>query len=309
MSFAPLARAAVGAAGLAGAAAVLSTGIGTNLPSLAGGVYGSITNQVPDEYKTVLRVTSTDSSVNGVTLMAHTPGEVNFQIDGNWQDKGGTIGEWGKRNGVPGLGGLTKGVSGESVRDFVKVTTGLTEYNKYLTAPIWGGSSPLHLQFSFEFHATHDPLREVWLPAYFLAALGAPYEFLSIPGTSLPTGMLHAPGPTILPSSIMGDILSALQGDRISIYIGRMLYFKDIILRNVSVNVLNRLWIKDKSLPVAMKVDVEFQTYFVTTRQDLAKYFRVEQYQGQIQQVSSLISAAASNKAQEAQNLIGEYLV
>ena len=105
----------------------------TGLPSLAGGIYGAITNAVPDEYKTVIRVKSTDSSVNGVTLLAHTPQEINFQIDGNWNEKGGTIGEWGNRNGQPGLG---RGITSESMRDLISTTTGLTEYNKYLTA-LW----------------------------------------------------------------------------------------------------------------------------------------------------------------------------
>ncbi len=280
----------------------------TGLPSLAGGIYGAITNAVPDEYKTVIRVKSTDSSVNGVTLLAHTPQEINFQIDGNWNEKGGTIGEWGNRNGQPGLG---RGITSESMRDLISTTTGLTEFNKYLTAPVWGGTSPLHLQLSFDFRATFSPPLECWVPGYFLAALAAPYEFLNIPGLGLPTGMLHAPGPTILPSTIFGEaagILSALQGDIIDIYIGRMLAFKKVILRNANVNIINAVYVGNKSVPINVRVDVEFQTYFVTTRQDLAEIMHVSSF-GSLMAAGVEVVAAAGSAAKEAANLGAQYLV
>lgn len=253
----------------------MGTGVATNLPSVAGGAYGSTSNLVPDAYKTLITVSSTDSSVDGISILAHTPPELNFQVQGGWSERGGTIGDWKSSN--PNSGGIMAGVSQDQIKSLISTTTGLTAYNKFLTAPVWEGSSSLNLQFAFEFHAYADPLTEVWIPTYALAALASPYEYLEVAG--LPTGMLHAPGPTILPSSLTeaaGGILSALQGDRINVYVGSMLMFHNVILKSVGCNILQRIWVGGQHLPIATKVDVEFQTYFVTTRQDLAKYFMLE---------------------------------
>jgi hypothetical protein len=123
--------------------------------------------------------------------------------------------------------------------------------------------------------------------------------------------MLHAPGPTILPSTIFGEeagILSALQGDIIDIYIGRMLAFKKVILRNANVNIINAVYVGNKSVPINVRVDVEFQTYFVTTRQDLAEIMHVSSF-GSLMAAGVEVVAAAGSAAKEAANLGAQYLV
>lgn len=87
-----------------------------------------------------------------------------------------------------------------------------------------------------------------------------------------------------------------------------MLAFKKVILRNANVNIINAVYVGNKSVPINVRVDVEFQTYFVTTRQDLAEIMHVSSF-GSLMAAGVEVVAAAGSAAKEAANLGAQYLV
>ena len=256
-----------------GTQAPLSAGFG-------GGTYGRYVNDVHDFHKVRISIQSEDQSMNGINILAHTPSEVALALVSNWDERRGTLGDLAAAAGggmrAIGMGGAgTKlgaagaklGAGGQLLQG-AGMITGYTSMNKLLTGLMWGGASYLEMQLSLEFFAKSDPMTEVWLPTYFLIALAAPVEY----NVGLPS-MLRAPGPTLVGTATAGGIAG---GDRTTITIGSYLRLQNVVINNVTTTVLSRL--HKSGLPVATQVDLSFKSFFVATRNDLAKWMRVEEY-------------------------------
>ena len=256
-----------------GTQAPLSAGFG-------GGTYGRYVNDVHDFHKVRISIQSEDQSMNGINILAHTPSEVELALVSNWDERKGNLVDLAAAAGrgmrALGMGGAgTKlnaaapklGVGGKLLQG-AGMITGYTSMNKLLTGLMWSGASYLEMQLSLEFFAKSDPMTEVWLPTYFLMALATPVEY----NVGLPS-MLRAPGPTLVGTATAGGIAG---GDRTTITIGSYLRLQNVVINNVTATVLSRL--HKSGLPVATKVDLSFKSFFVATRNDLAKWMRVEEY-------------------------------
>ena len=249
-----------------GTQAPLSAGFG-------GGTYGRYVNDVHDFHKVRISIQSEDQSMNGINILAHTPSEVALALVSNWEERRGDLGDVastvGSRMRSIGMkeAGAKIGAGGQLLQG-AGMVTGYTTMNKLLTGLMWSGASYLEMQLSLEFYAKSDPMTEVWLPTYFLMALAAPVEYnFAIPA------MLRAPGPTIVGTATSGGISG---GDITTIMIGSYLRLQNVVINNVTTTVLSRL--HRSGLPVATKVDLSFKSFFVATRNDLAKWMRVEEY-------------------------------
>ena len=249
-----------------GTQAPLSAGFG-------GGTYGRYVNDVHDFHKVRISIQSEDQSMNGINILAHTPSEVALALVSNWDERRGSLGDLASAAGreMRAIGmkeaGAKLGAGGQLLQG-AGMITGYTSMNKLLTGLMWGGSSYLEMQLSLEFFAKSDPMTEVWLPTYFLMALAAPVEY----NFGFPS-MLRAPGPTLVGTATAGGIAG---GDRTTITIGSYLRLQNVVINNVTATVLSRL--HKSGLPVATKVDLSFKSFFVATRNDLAKWMRVEEY-------------------------------
>ena len=249
-----------------GTQAPLSAGFG-------GGTYGRYVNDVHDFHKVRISIQSEDQSMNGINILAHTPSEVALALVSNWDERRGNLGDLASAAGakLSAIGrdgaGAKLGAGGQLLQG-AGMITGYTSMNKLLTGVMWGGASYLEMQLSLEFFAKSDPMTEVWLPTYFLMALAAPVEY----NVGFPS-MLRAPGPTLVGTATAGGIAG---GDRTTITIGSYLRLQNVVINNVTATVLSRL--HKSGLPVATKVDLSFKSFFVATRNDLAKWMRVEEY-------------------------------
>ena len=249
-----------------GTQAPLSAGFG-------GGTYGRYVNDVHDFHKVRISIQSEDQSMNGINILAHTPSEVVLALVSNWDERRGNLGDLASAAGgglrAIGMGGAgAKLGAGGQLLQGAGMITGYTSMNKLLTGMMWSGASYLEMQLSLEFFAKSDPMTEVWLPTYFLMALAAPVEY----NVGFPS-MLRAPGPTLVGTATAGGIAG---GDRTTITIGSYLRLQNVVINNVTATVLSRL--HKSGLPVATKVDLSFKSFFVATRNDLAKWMRVEEY-------------------------------
>jgi hypothetical protein len=270
---------------------ILSWEVG-NVP-IGGGVYGSYHNDVKDRHKVIISIKSDDALLNGVVIHAHSPEEVDLQISGGWHPRSGAVGN------VAGAAATAAAASGRTraakvingvgaVAKVGSILTGMTQYNKYLTAQMWDGICHLSIPLDLEFHAYDDAQNNVWTPTFLLAAAAAPYEFLEIAGMS--SGQLHAPGPTIV--SAMSD---AVVGDVIDIQIGDCLKFSKVVIESASVSVIARY--EKSGLPIATKVNLQFGSYFCVTRQDLAKWFKMEDFMAQADLTNAAAAAAAKQSS------------
>ena len=249
---------------------------GTQAPlgsSFGGGTYGRYVNDVHDFHKVRISIQSEDQSMNGINILAHSPAEVSLALVSNWDERRGDLGDIASAvgDGMRSLGmkaaGARVGAGGKLLQG-AGMVTGYTSMNKLLTGLMWSGASYLEMQLSLEFYAKSDPMTEVWLPTYFLMALATPVEYnIGIPA------MLRAPGPTIVGTATSGGISG---GDITTIMIGSYLRLQNVVINNVTTTVLSRL--HRSGLPVATKVDLSFKSFFVATRNDLAKWMRVEEY-------------------------------
>jgi hypothetical protein len=130
---------------------------------------------------------------------------------------------------------------------------------KWYTAHFWEGSSPIKCNIPFEFIAESDPEKEVIEPMRFLYKLAAPYEKM---------GILMPPGPSVL-GTAMGI------GTKISIRIGKIFTFDNVVIDSVSGEIDTRLTKGSKKILHA-KVDVSFTSFYTVSRDDVDKIFNRE---------------------------------
>lgn len=178
--------------------------------------------------------------------------------------------------GVPG-GQI---VSNPMVEQVSTMTTGMTTQVKYLSAAVWSSGSVLGISMPFIMYAQSDAVKEVAEIELKLLQLAAPAEV---------GGFLQAPGPRIanaqaaLDSVIAGATLGNsgsfrpgeigdIGGDNITLYLGKFLEIGPCIIR--SVNVTHDTMFDNAGRPITAVINVTFETYFTTTKEDLAKFFR-----------------------------------
>lgn len=159
-----------------------------------------------------------------------------------------------------------KGYDASLIESATRATTGMTSIVKFLGAAVWSGGSTLTLDIPFVIHAYENAQTEVSEKMKKLLQLVAPSEVL---------GMLRAPGPYQANFSAMmaGDIANAasLGGDDITLSIGRFFVFNPCIITNVVCTFDTQFEITGK--PLAATINVTFEAYYTTTKEDLDKFF------------------------------------
>jgi hypothetical protein len=152
-----------------------------------------------------------------------------------------------------------------------RATTGMTSIHKYLSAAVWSGGSTLTIDIPFVLHAYEDARTEIGEKMKKLLQLVAPGEVL---------GMLRAPGPyqanvsaLISGDATEGDLAHSfnLGGDDITLSIGRFFVFNPCIITNV-VSTFDTQF-EAQGQPLAATINVTFEAYYTTTKEDLDRFF------------------------------------
>ncbi len=171
-------------------------------------------------------------------------------------------------------------LSNPMVEQVSTMSTGITTQVKYLSAAVWSSGSVLGISMPFIMYAQSDPVKEVAEIELKLLQLAAPGEL---------GGILTAPGPQIANAKAALDTVIAgatngffgenrlaeigdIGGDNITLYLGKFLEIGPCIIR--SVNVTHDTMFDNAGRPITAVINVTFETYFTTTKEDLAKFFR-----------------------------------
>jgi hypothetical protein len=157
----------------------------------------------------------------------------------------------------------------QSAETILRATTGATSVNKNLSGAVWSSGSTLTLSIPFVVTAYDNAREEVTDKMKKLLQLVAPSEGVA--------GMLMAPGPHVGNASAMlsGDFSGGVQlgGDDITLSIGRFLVFTPCIITDVNCT-FDTQFDKDGQ-PIAATINVTFEAYWTTTKEDLDKFFGV----------------------------------
>lgn len=154
----------------------------------------------------------------------------------------------------------------QRIENVTRASTGMTSIAKYLSAAVWSGGSTLTIDIPFVIHAYEDARLEVGDKMKKLLQLVAPSEVV---------GMLRAPGPYQANVSAMmaGDVqnVTNLGGDDITLSIGRFFVFNPCIITNVVCTFDTQF--EGQGQPLAATINVTFEAYYTTTKEDLDKFF------------------------------------
>lgn len=166
------------------------------------------------------------------------------------------------------LAGDATGLSGaaSTAESVTRASTGMTSIAKFLSAAVWSGGSTLTIDIPFVIHAYENARLEVGDKMKKLLQLVTPSES---------AGMLRAPGPYQANVSAMmaGDVGGALNlgGDDITLSIGRFFVFNPCIITSV-VSAFDSQF-EGEGQPLAATINVTFEAYFTTTKEDLDRFF------------------------------------
>jgi hypothetical protein len=164
-----------------------------------------------------------------------------------------------------------EGQGAQYAENISRATTGITSINKYLSGAVWSSGSTLILTIPFAIVAYDDAYLEVTDKMKKLLQLVAPSEGIG--------GMLVAPGPNLntqgVTSLLPGDFTNAVQlgGDEITLNVGRFFRFSPCIINSVDCTFDSQF--DAVGNPIAATINVTFEAYWTTTKEDLDKFFAV----------------------------------
>jgi len=159
------------------------------------------------------------------------------------------------------------GSSAGSAEDVLRASTGVTSIMKYLSGAVWSSGSSMTISVPFVIVAHDNAYLEVTDTIKKLTQLAAPSESES--------GTLVAPGPHVgnTGALLAGDFSGGMQlgGDEIILRIGRFLKFTPCIINSVHTTFDSQF--DGMGNPIAATINVEFEAFWTTTKEDLDKFF------------------------------------
>jgi hypothetical protein len=159
----------------------------------------------------------------------------------------------------------------EGIDTFNKGINQRTSWSTRFRGQTWQGSHPISMSLKFELIATNDPITDVITPIKLLASLALPTDDglagMQIPGPSFAQafGAYSAWGPSrdVQNALQQNDVL---QGNQVSITLGKCMTFNNVIVTEVSPVIKGRLI---NGYPAAADVDITFRSYFSAATNDL----------------------------------------
>lgn len=159
------------------------------------------------------------------------------------------------------------GSEAKLAEDVARASTGLTSIMKYLSGAVWSSGSAMTISIPFVIVAHDNAYMEVTNTIKKLTQLAAPSESA--------VGTLVAPGPHVgnTAALLAGDFTSGMQlgGDEITLRIGRFMKFTPCIITSVHTTFDSQF--DQSGNPIAATINVEFEAFWTTTKEDLDKFF------------------------------------
>ena len=156
-----------------------------------------------------------------------------------------------------------------SAEQVLRATTGATSIVKNLSGAVWSSGSTLILTIPFAIVAYDDAYLEVTDKMKKLLQLVAPSETAA--------GTLMAPGPHVGNAGAMlaGDFSGGVQlgGDEITLNVGRFFRFSPCVINDVNCTFDSQF--DQFGNPIAATINVTFEAFWTTTKEDLDKFFAV----------------------------------
>lgn len=167
------------------------------------------------------------------------------------------------------IAGDAAGMGGAAgtAEDVLRASTGVTSIMKYLSGAVWSSGSAMTISIPFVIVAHDNAYLEVTDKIKKLTQLAAPSESAA--------GTLVAPGPHVgnTTALLAGDFSGGVQlgGDEITLRIGRFLKFTPCIINSVHTTFDSQF--DQSGNPIAATINVEFEAFWTTTKEDLDKFF------------------------------------
>jgi len=204
---------------------------------------GTTINKVPSSY-----LVSVYSKQMNVLVRAVMQENITTNITGRWEP-------------VIGLGFLS-GIVGTAPQ----YLGGVTLLRPWMTARMWRGTSPIGISMNLKFEAVDDADRNVFKACTKLQEMALPFwkRYKNDEGKHI-GDLLAPPGPSaFMKTPYLKDTSSA--GDEITIILGKMYTFRDVVISDVSTVVEPKF--TDKGKPISATVNVKFETYTIMDRQN-----------------------------------------
>ena len=189
-------------------------------------------------------------------IKALCPANFNLELQAEWSQKNGSgIKDLKDLADAAQKAGKIKARTNTAIQRGLDLTGMSNTTSKYLTGHFFEASAPIRTTIPLELIAESDPQSEVIDPLIALYSMAAPSEY---------GGILIPPGPSIVGTAIK-------MGEKISIQIGNIISFDNVIINSVSGEIDTRLDFNDNFFHV--KVDIHFTSFFTVSRKDIRKMF------------------------------------
>jgi len=221
----------------------------------------------------LIRIWGQDENKTPVDIIAAAPEEFSLDVSSDWQPLLSGMGD-------QMLERLGKTGAAARATERVANMTGYTFQNTFMTQQVWNSTSPIELRIPIKFNAVYNARSEVTTPILRLLSLCLPSEIFDTSGSTIGDYIeqflpLHAPGPTIAGEGKGGSTYN------ISVSVGRVLTFTNVIITNVSA-VFHTLPSREGDF-IAADVDVSLRTSRILTKRNLANIFKnIQLSDGQI---------------------------
>lgn len=130
--------------------------------------------------------------------------------------------------------------------------------NAMMSRRIWRGTDPLTLSLHLKFEEEYSSKSEVVDPCRYL-------QQITLPGESVDLGnLLIPPGPSPFKIGNEQSVQLSQASDLISVYVGRFLSFRNVIVKDVTTTYSNRYG--SDGNPKSAEVEIVFETYEIVTK-------------------------------------------
>jgi len=214
----------------------------------------AIASNIAPQYQLVLRVDGDEGLVRGkkvFPLVAALPERYNISVSSQWDSP------FANKSISESLGA---GTSSATI-DGLMSGLGIGTRNKMQLAQVWQSTSPITFNVDLVFNAVTNTQLDIMYKHLGLLKLVCPAEAV---GFGINTGVLVAPGPTVLGG--------AIGGRNITLQLGMYLRMENVIVKSVSSDI--QTICGADGIPHSMTINVEFETFFSgVTTDDLESFF------------------------------------
>lgn len=207
-----------------------------------------MTHGIDPRYQAILNVVDNTEKKNSFTIVGTLPERFTLTLSAQWADP---FNNTSMTAGLKASGQIGAGT--EMAANLAMSAAGISDRNKFQSASVWQGGSPISLTVPFIFIAETSAQKDVIDKLSKMMKLVTPVEGKN--------GIMYSPGPTML-----GTVMSN-NSRKISVRLGSFMQLSNVVITNVSADV--DAMFEQEGKPISMTVNVDLHSYFVTTDKDI----------------------------------------